>query len=425
MLPLAEGLVDRGHEVRFYTGSAFRTKVESSGAIFEPMVTPLDPGERPLAECLPALRGVTGLSEVKAGLKYFFIHSSVGQVADLRRIQREWKADAIITDTAFAGAAYLHELGEGPVWVAVNTLPMILSSRDTAPFGPGIPPLGGPLGRARNAALRMLTKKVIFSDVIRHNNAVRAGIGLPRKEGLIFDNALSPYLFLQASVEALEYPRRDLPPQVHFVGPMTGRPPSLSELPPWWDELTSTSRPVVHVTQGTVNTAADRLLKPAISALAGEDVLVVVTTGGADVATLGPLPANVRAAEFVPHAILLPRVSAMVTNGGFGGVQTALSYGVPLVVAGDTEDKPEVANRVAFAGAGINLRTGAPSEGKLLSAVRRVLAEKRFRERASEIALEIRRHDGVATASRLIEQLVDTGVPVVRPAGEGTRDRQA
>ena len=36
----------------------------------------------------------------------------------------------------------------------------------------------------------------------------------------------------------------------------------------------------------------------------------------------------------------------MLTNGGYGGVQYALAHGVPLVVAGDTEDKPEVAARV-------------------------------------------------------------------------------
>ena len=40
----------------------------------------------------------------------------------------------------------------------------------------------------------------------------------------------------------------------------------------------------------------------------------------------------------------------MVTNGGYGGVQQALANGVPLVVAGDSEDKPEVAARVAVVG---------------------------------------------------------------------------
>jgi hypothetical protein len=42
----------------------------------------------------------------------------------------------------------------------------------------------------------------------------------------------------------------------------------------------------------------------------------------------------------------------MVTNGGYGGVQQALANGVPLVVAGDSEDKPEVAARVRWSGTG-------------------------------------------------------------------------
>jgi formate dehydrogenase assembly factor FdhD len=40
---------------------------------------------------------------------------------------------------------------------------------------------------------------------------------------------------------------------------------------------------------------------------------------------------------------LLPKVDVMVTNGGYGGVQRAVSTGVPLVVAGSTEDELEVA----------------------------------------------------------------------------------
>jgi UDP:flavonoid glycosyltransferase YjiC (YdhE family) len=44
---------------------------------------------------------------------------------------------------------------------------------------------------------------------------------------------------------------------------------------------------------------------------------------------------------------LLPHVDAMVTNGGYGGVQQALAHGVPLVVTGDSEDKPEVAARAS------------------------------------------------------------------------------
>ena len=110
-------------------------------------------------------------------------------------------------------------------------------------------------------------------------------------------------------------------------------------------------------------------------ALAHDDLLVVATTGGPDPEPLRRgLPANVRLERFVPHDLLLPHVDVMVTNGGYGGVQQALANGVPLVVAGDSEDKPEVAARVQWSGAGINLHTGRPSPAMVARAVRRVLA---------------------------------------------------
>jgi UDP:flavonoid glycosyltransferase YjiC (YdhE family) len=66
-------------------------------------------------------------------------------------------------------------------------------------------------------------------------------------------------------------------------------------------------------------------------------------------------------AQFIPFYHLMPYVDVMVTNGGFGGVQIALSHGVPLVVAGATEEKPEIAARVAWGSVGINLKTGRPA----------------------------------------------------------------
>ena len=54
------------------------------------------------------------------------------------------------------------------------------------------------------------------------------------------------------------------------------------------------------------------LIAPTLRALADEDVLVVVTTGGRPLATLPPLPANARAAEFLPCDELLPRTAVYV-----------------------------------------------------------------------------------------------------------------
>ena len=126
----------------------------------------------------------------------------------------------------------------------------------------------------------------------------------------------------------------------------------------------------MHVSQGTIdNKDFDRLVRPTLDALADRDVLVVVATGGRPVAELGELPANARAAEFLPYDLLLPKTDVFVTNAGFGGVQYALSHGVPIVAAGDTEDKPEVSMRAEWAGVGVNLRTGTPTPDAIGAAV--------------------------------------------------------
>ena len=83
---------------------------------------------------------------------------------------------------------------------------------------------------------------------------------------------------------------------------------------------------MVHVSQGTVaNTDFDELIRPTLTALADEDVTVVVTTGGPPVAELGPLPANTLAAEFIPHDKLLPKTDVFVTNGGYGALHYAMA----------------------------------------------------------------------------------------------------
>jgi UDP:flavonoid glycosyltransferase YjiC (YdhE family) len=194
---------------------------------------------------------------------------------------------------------------------------------------------------------------------------------------------------IQLTVPALEYPRRDLPNTVTFAGPVLPSPLSGPTLRGWWPQLVG--RRVVHVTQGTWDNAdLGRLVTPPIGGLAGDDVLVVVSTGGRPAKALpGPIPANVRIAEFLPYDALLPLVDVMVTNGGYGGVQHALAHGVPLVVAGGTADKPEVAARVAYSGSGIDLRTGTPTAGAVAAAVRVVLADGGYRWHADRLRRDI------------------------------------
>jgi MGT family glycosyltransferase len=416
-LPIARKLVERGHEVWWYTGKRFQARVEATGVRYVPIQAAPDFDDRDLDAAFPERRGLTGLAAFKWDIKHLFIDSIIGQLRDFTAILHDFPADVTVADSGFGGGEAAYKKG-GPPWAIYSISALTASSRDTAPFGLALPPNASPIGRLRNRSLNWLFNQVLFRDVNAYTNKVRASIGLPPiKQGLL-DMAVSPFLFLYGTTPSFEYPRSDLPPTVHFVGPFLPDPPADFTPPAWWDQL-QTDRPVVHVTQGTVATAADDLLVPTLQALADEDVLVVATTGGSPVEmiSLHPLPENARVERFIPHAYLLSYVDVMVTNGGYNGVQIALANGVPLVTAGRTEEKPEIGARVAWAGVGIDLRTNRPSPAKICSAVQHILSKPQYQQKARQIQAEFAHHDGPATAAKLLEQLAGTKQPVTRTTG--------
>jgi UDP:flavonoid glycosyltransferase YjiC (YdhE family) len=79
-------------------------------------------------------------------------------------------------------------------------------------------------------------------------------------------------------------------------------------------------------------------------------------------------------------------------------------------VAGDSEDKPEVAARVRWSGTGLDLRTGKPAPAQVARAVRRVLTEPSFGQRAAALASEIARTDPLGTISDALVDLARAGV---------------
>jgi UDP:flavonoid glycosyltransferase YjiC (YdhE family) len=192
---------------------------------------------------------------------------------------------------------------------------------------------------------------------------------------------------VQLTVPTFEYPRRDLPETVDFVGPVFPEDVEMFDPPTWWPEIIA-ARTVVHVTQGTFdNHDPDRLIGATVAALEGTDAVVVATTGRPLERT--DLPPNAFIAEWLPYQALLPHVNVVVTNGGYGGVQHALKYGIPLIVAGETSDKAEVAARVAYTGVGVNLGTTTPSPARIRTAVDDVLATSHYRVAAQRIGADI------------------------------------
>lgn len=405
MLPLARALVARGHDVRWCSGRKYGARIEATGARFIGFSQARDYDDLELEREFPERSALKGLDQLRFDLMRIFIDAAPGQFADVEAISREWRPDVMVNDPTMFGTAFAHERLDIPL-ATVSVLPCVLRSRDTAPFGLGLPPSSSMMGRVRNAMLNQLVERVVFRAVQAHWQRTRARVGLGPGE-FLFDAPRSVSRFLLPTVPGFEYPRSDLPATVEFIGLLPVDAPRGIERPAWFDELDG-ARPVVHVSQGTIANTKPELFAPAIEGLAGEDVLVVLATGGRPPAELGltQVPHNVRVASLLPYAELLPRTSVMVTNGGYGGVQLALSHGVPLVVAGTTEDKPEVAARVAWSGAGINLRTATPTANSVRDAVRDMLSKPDYRRHAKRLSEEYAQYDAVARGTVAIEKLI-------------------
>lgn len=407
MLPVAEELIRRGHEVHWYTGKVFESKIEAIGAIYEPMHAAFDHGGMAIEEAFPQLNGLRGLRYFMEAWKAIFIGMAPKQMQDILTILDAFPADALVCDETNFGMGLAHEKSGIPlVWISTSIY--FFKSRDTAPIGLGLLPDASLLGRLRNWFLYFLADYVLLRELKTYTDQMRMTVQLPKiNKGVLQNITMPPELYLMGTVPAFEYPRSDLYSGTRFVGPFVGPPAEHFEPPVWWEDLKK-AHAVVHVTEGTVNYQSNRLLSPVIKAMAGENVLVVATTGGTptEQLSLHPLPENVRVERFLPHYYLLPHVDVMVTNGGYGGVQMALANGVPLVVAGATEEKPEVAAHVAYAGVGVNLKTLTPTEQQLKRAIHEVLNNSRYAERARDLQREYSLHGGPQRAAELIEQLI-------------------
>lgn len=404
MLPIAEELLGRGHEVAWYTGRLFRRAVESTGARYLPMEAAPDL-DLTDPRVLPERHRLRGVAQLKYYLRHMLLDSAPGQVADLEKLLAGYPADAVLSDVTFLGSLYTRERG-GPPVALLGATPYPQLSRDTAPYGLGLAPSRTALGRLRNRALNLATGRVAFAGVNRYARRIRARLGLADTRFPFIDTGPRlADLYLQATGESFEYPRSDASEALRFIGPLIPAPKDDGgELPAWWDEL-GAGRPVVLVTQGTIATDHRQLLLPALEALAGQDLLVVATTAGKELAAEIEPPANARVEAFVPYHRLMPEVDVMVTNAGYGGVQFALAHGVPMVAAGTTEDKSEVCARIEWAGVGVTFRHQSPPPRALGAAVRRLLDDPAYRRRAEAVRADFARHNAPAEAADLLEAL--------------------
>ena len=408
LLAIARMLVDDGHEVMVLSGSAFRDRITASGARFMALPGAADFDGRDLRAVVPELAQIPpGPDWLRVAMERIFVDRIPDQHRGLRAALQAFPASVVIGDDMFFGALplLLGPRAERPAIVLCGTSFLHCTRPDKAPAFMGLPPAESPEQETAYGRIAEAYDAAVDRPVGLSLAAVLAELGLAAPPWPLFDAVVRlADTYLQLTVPSFEYPFA-MPPTVRFIGALP-IVPDQAALPPWAGDLDGT-RKVVLVTQGTVaNHDFGLLVGPALQALAGEpDILTVVTAGGRGLDAIpGPIPANARLSQYLPFEWLLPRIDAMVTNGGYGSVNQALSFGIPLVAAGLTEDKADVNARIAWSGAGIDLATNEPTPAAIRQAVRTVLDAPGHRREAQRLAAAYATYDAKAEILRLLSQ---------------------
>ncbi|SDT59942.1 glycosyltransferase [Bradyrhizobium canariense] len=412
LLAVGRMLIAEGHEVAFLSGSVLRSRIEGIGAKFHAFPEGADFDLRDFGTVAPELKTIPpGLDWLRVAIERVFIDAIPAQHKGLQQVLRNFAADVVIGDDMLFGVLpmLLGPRSKRPPILLCGTSFLHWRREDGAPNFAGLPPATTKQQRDDYAAIYREHDKVVYQASADLLNRCLQSFGVGPLSMPMFESVVElADAYLQLTVPSFEFPR-DIPPTVNFVGtpPII---PKQAPLPSWASELDG-SHKVVLVTQGTLaNHNFGLLVAPTLAALANEpDVLVIATAGGRPIDAIpGPIPGNARLAQYLPFEWVLPRVDVFVTNGGYGSVNQAMSFGIPLVTAGLTEDKADVNARVAWSGIGIDLATNQPTPQALREAIRTVLDKPNYRSRASLMADEFGRIDTRSEILRIVGQISQT-----------------
>ena len=322
--------------------------------------------------------------------------AAVRAARETQPLIRETDPEVVVADILTIAAGLSAEL-EGRPWATIVPHVMPISAPGFPPYSIGarLPrtPVGTAFWRALDPIVRSGTEQGR-----EQLNETRRRLGLPPLDHV--HGGISRELAIVATFPQLEYPRHSSWPWMRVTGPLIyERPAADVDLPPG-DE------PLVLIAPSTSQDREGRMLRAALEALGDEAVRVIATTNvrGEPVTGLD-VPPNARVVDWLSYSQTMPNCAAVVCHAGHGTVVRALATGVPLVACPAAGDMAENAARVAWAGVGVSLPRRLVTARGVRGAVRRVLSDPGYAERASHLARWAARNDGSAHAADAVERL--------------------
>lgn len=372
-LGVVRELVERGHELWYYSYEPFRKKIEAAGARFIP------------CDDFDAEQKIDPKDAARVGSDLAFstkllVDTTLALDETVCRHMREIKPDCIVADSmAVWGKAAAMKLG----------IPFV-SSTTTFAFNKESAKIMKQSGKELVKMLFSMPK--INRDVKRLH-----ACAYPVKNVLdIISNDNNTHTIVYTSPE-FQPCSESFSDKYAFVGPSIR--PAESEFEKKRDKL-------VYISMGTVNNDMLPLYRSCIEAFRDTGWQIVISAGeAADIQSLGTLPDNVEIYPRVDQIAVLKKADAFISHCGMNSVSESLYFSVPLVLLPQTKEQEAVAARTEELGAGIRLGSTEPET--ICSAVEKLLSDESYKKNAKIISAGFHACSGAKAAADKILSLCD------------------
>ncbi len=313
-------------------------------------------------------------------------------------VARAAGVNGLVADQAsFPGGTVADQLGL-PFATVCNAL-LLNSDSAVPPYFTQWQPRDAWWARIRNR-IAWVGLNRLYAPILSRIQDHRRKLGLPVPADI--SHVWSNKLQISQQPEVFEFPRRELPKYVKFVGPLRlsgGYQP----VPFPWERLDG--RPLIYASLGTLQNRISGLFRVIAEACDGLNVQLVISTGnGVAPEDLGELPGRPIIVSYAPQLELLRKSVMAVTHAGLNTVLDALATGIPLVAIPITNEQPGIAARMAWIGAGETIANKHVTPQALRAAVVRVRSNPAYRAAAERVRDAIQAGGGAPRAAELIEQ---------------------
>lgn len=357
-LPLVRSLVARGERIVYCATAPFAAAIEETGAMFRAYRTPRFSDLTPMTERLEAI-------------SWFLAETTRDVLRHDLETFRDERPDYVITDSVAPWGQWVGQILDVPV---VTSIPTFAVNRHVFKFAAaaGTRPKSARLALSK---IRHVIKAARLMAQLRRQYKVQ-GTGIT---GLMFGSSALNIVHTSREFQpcAATFDERFL-----FAGPSVEARAERDRFT--WDDTSSS--PLIYVSLGTIFNTNAAFYRQCFEAFGDEDVRLVVSIGRTvSPERLGHVPRNVLVRSWVPQLDVLRQAAVFVTHGGMNSVSESLHHGVPLVVVPQMGEQELVGSQVERLGAGVRLHRDSVTPASLRAAVRRVLEDRRFRERAVAI----------------------------------------